>query len=106
MISIEKGNQVVEMVWHDLEKRSKHFDDNRSKLVTQCLYTCIHYTNKNVENDLPLRLWGIKYVEMDGENGKIKPVIDMVETMESNKKYDISIKESMGKEMEYTFGNN
>ena len=32
-----------------------------------------------------INLYGIKYVEMDGENGKIKPVIDMVETMESNK---------------------
>ncbi|MCB9308682.1 MAG: hypothetical protein H6567_01325 [Lewinellaceae bacterium] len=103
LISIEKGNQVVEMVWHDLEKGqsiSMTTDQNWSPNVY--IHVSIIQPYKNVENDLPLRLYGIKYVEMDGENGKIKPVIDMVETMESNKKYDISIKESMGKEMEYT----
>ena len=103
LISIERGNQVIEQVWHDIDKNKEitlYTDLNWAPNVYIHVAIAQPYFQKN--NDLPLRMYGIKYVEIDGESGMLKPEIAVADKMESNKSYNVVVKESSGKDMEYT----
>ncbi|MEZ4910526.1 MAG: MG2 domain-containing protein [Saprospiraceae bacterium] len=103
LISIERGNQIIEQVWHDLDinKELTLFSDLNWAPNAYIHVAIIQpYFQKN--NDLPLRMYGIKYVQIDGESGRLKPEISVADKLESNKNYNVVVKETSGKDMEYT----
>ena len=104
LISIERGSRVLEQRWVDLsDKKSK------IELATQDSWTPNVYIHMTVvqkymqtDNDLPLRMYGIKYIRMDASKQPLMPVTDLPDALESNKSYTFNISEKEGRPMEYT----
>lgn len=104
LISIERGNRVITQSWHNLGKSNNVItltsDQNWAPNVY--IHVTIMQPYKNENNDLPLRMYGIKHIKMDGSHSELKPVATIPDRLESNKTYSFTVSESEGRSMEYT----
>lgn len=104
LISIERGNRVIGQVWYDLAKSNNvvSLPTNENWSPNVYLHVTIMQKYKQEINDLPLRLFGIKHIKMDGTTSQLTPVSSIPDQLESNKSYTFTISESQGRPMEYT----
>ncbi len=104
LVSIERGNRVISQSWHTLAKSNNILQLKSSEEWSPNVY--IHATimqkYKQEANDLPLRMYGIRHVKMDGATSMLKPLATLPEKLESNKSYTFTVSESEGRPMEYT----
>lgn len=56
----------------------------------------------NANNDMPLRMYGVVPVKVEDKQLRLKPVINVPESSNTNKKVKVSVKEENGKPMTYT----
>jgi hypothetical protein len=56
----------------------------------------------NAGNDLPLRMYGVVPVKVEDSQLKLKPVLTVPETSNTNKKIQVTVKEENAKAMTYT----
>ncbi|MBL0026979.1 MAG: hypothetical protein IPO98_19205 [Saprospiraceae bacterium] len=56
---------------------------------------------KQESNDLPLRLYGIRHIKMDGSVLDLKPVVSIPDNLESGKTLLFTVAESQGRPLEY-----
>ena len=104
LISIEKGNKVIEQSWYMLTSKKNIVTIATDERWTHNVY--IHVTimqpYDQKKNDLPLRMYGIKYIKMDAKARQLNPIVTIPHSLESNTQYDIAVKEKDGREMQYT----
>ena len=104
LISIERGNRVIEQKWFNMTSSNNVVTlptgDNWSPNVY--IHVTIMQKYKQENNDLPLRMYGIKHVKMDGTFSQLKPLATIPEKLESNKSYTFTVSESEGRPLEYT----
>lgn len=104
LISIERGNKVIQQMWHNINNKNNELVIKTDENWVPNVY--IHVTlmqpySQNI-NDLPLRLYGISHVKMTGLQKQLLPVTDLPNQLESNKSYSFKVSESEGRPMEYT----
>lgn len=104
LVSIERGNRVIGQVWYDMAKSNNvvSLPTNENWSPNVYLHVTIMQKYKQENNDLPLRLFGVKHIKMDGTTSELKPVSNIPDQLESNKSYTFTISESEGRPMEYT----
>ena len=104
LISIERGNRVIEQKWFTMAANNNVVTlptgDNWAPNVY--IHVTIMQKYKQENNDLPLRMYGIKHVKMDGTSSQLKPVTTIPDKLESNKSYTFTVSESEGRPLEYT----
>lgn len=104
LISIERGNKVVHKQWTDMEGGKQNISIKSSQDWFPNVY--VHVTMiqpyRQIQNDLPLRMYGVRPVKMDGKSSQLKPVTNLPAKMESEKTYNFTVSESEGRPMEYT----
>ncbi|HMU05455.1 MAG TPA: alpha-2-macroglobulin family protein, partial [Saprospiraceae bacterium] len=104
LVSIERGNRVIGQVWYDMAKSNNvvSLPTNENWSPNVYLHVTIMQKYKQENNDLPLRLFGVKHIKMDGTTSELKPVSNIPDQLESNKTYTFTVSESEGRPMEYT----
>ena len=104
LISIERGNKVIQQSWHNLTKSGNivQLNSDQSWSPNAYIHVTIIQPYKNDKNDLPLRMYGIKHLKMDGTTSPLLPVTNLLNKMESNKTYTFAVSEKEGRPMEYT----
>ena len=58
--------------------------------------------HKHTENDLPIRMFGVRGIAVEDPNTHLNPIIKMPDELEPEKKVTIKISEENGKKMTYT----
>lgn len=105
LVSVERGKDIIQQTWHELKASgniiSLATDESWSPNIY--LHVTIIQPYKRTDNDLPLRMYGVKSVKLTGKNKPLMPVADITATMESDKKYTFTISEQQGRPMEYTY---
>ena len=68
------------------------------------IYVHITYiqSHNQTENDLPIRLYGVRRIIINDETTNLDPKIEMPDVLAPEKTFDIKISESNGKAMDYT----
>lgn len=104
LVSIENGIEVIETHWVDTKTGETKFEFPISEAMTPNAFIVINHfqKHKNTVNELPMRLYGIKGIEVVNPATKLSPEIKMPKTLEPEKEFEISISETEGKEMTYT----
>jgi alpha-2-macroglobulin len=104
LVSIEKGNQILEQSWVTLsDKETTHTlkpDDSWAPNAYVHLSVIQPYAQEN--NDLPLRMYAVKNVKVTPKETPLQPSLVFPAKMESDKPYDLEIKEKEGRVMDYT----
>ncbi|MBP9197804.1 MAG: hypothetical protein KBF35_09075, partial [Saprospiraceae bacterium] len=104
LISIERGNRVIEQKWFNMTASNNvvSLPSNENWSPNVYIHVTIMQKYKQEDNDLPLRMYGIRHVKMDGTSSQLKPLASIPDKLESNKSYTFTVSESEGRPMEYT----
>ncbi|MCF6349978.1 MAG: MG2 domain-containing protein [Flavobacteriaceae bacterium] len=104
LISIENGSEVLHKKWVKTKKGETVIDIPIDKNMAPNVFVNISLLQPHakVENDLPLRLYGIIPLLVEDPNTKIQPIIDMPKSLKPEENFTLKIKEKNGKPMTYT----
>ncbi len=104
LISIERGSKVLEQKWVNLsnKKSSVELTSKSDWAPNVYIHVTVVQNYLQQDNDMPLRMYGVKYLRMDKSKQSLTPVTDIPATLESNKKYTFNVSEKEGRPMEYT----
>jgi uncharacterized protein YfaS (alpha-2-macroglobulin family) len=104
LISIERGSKVIEQKWVNLSKDKSTISLPTSENWAPNVYVHISVVQKYAQqnNDYPLRMYGLKYLKMNGATSPLTPVSTLADQLESNKAYNFTVSEKESRPMEYT----
>jgi uncharacterized protein YfaS (alpha-2-macroglobulin family) len=104
LVSVERGNRIISQSWHILAKNNNilQLKSNEEWSPNVYIHATIMQKYKQESNDLPLRLYGIRHIKMDGSVPSLKPVVSIPDNLESGKTYNFTVAESQGRPLEYT----
>ena len=104
LVSIENGSRVVETYWIDAEKGDNQFSFYAQPEMTPTIYA--HVTliqpHAQVENDLPIRMYGVIPIGVEDEKTRIEPIATMSDELKPDENFSIKISEKSGRAMAYT----
>lgn len=104
LVSVERGKEIIQQSWHDVKASANIVKIKADESWTPNIY--VHVTilqpYKKLNNDLPLRMYGVKSIKLSGVKKPLLPVTDIPLVMESEKSYTFSVSEKEGRPMEYT----
>ena len=105
LVSLENARKVIAREW---VKTSSDGDVTYSFKVTPEMAPnfYIHITlvqpHERAENDLPIRLYGVRPVLVNDKESHLEPVITMPDVLRPEEEFKIKVKEKNGKPMTYT----
>ncbi|MBP5218976.1 MAG: alpha-2-macroglobulin [Bacteroidales bacterium] len=105
LISLENAREVISREW---VKTTAEADVTYTFKVTPEMAPnfYIHVTlvqpHERVDNDLPIRLYGVRPITVSNEESHLEPVITMPEVLRPAEEFSVKIKEKSGKPMTYT----
>ena len=104
LVSIENNSDVVEEYWVDTDDKETTIDISVTEEMTPNVYVHLSmiqsYTNR--KNDLPLRVYGVKSIEIDNPDAKLNPEISTANQYTPKENCTVKVSESDGKPMAYT----
>jgi len=104
LVSIENGNEVVSQKWVKTKKGETVVDIPITKAMSPNVFVNISLLqpHASVENDLPLRLYGIIPMMVEDPNTRVQPIIDMPKKIRPEQEFTVKVSEKEGKRMTYT----
>ncbi|MEN8138079.1 MAG: MG2 domain-containing protein [Bacteroidota bacterium] len=104
LVSIEKGDKILQMFWADTQKGLTKIKFKASADMSPNVYANITYIQKHSQtiNDLPIRMYGATPVYVEDPNSHINPVISSPKSIEPESNYKITLSEKNNKAMTYT----
>ncbi|MEZ5043575.1 MAG: MG2 domain-containing protein [Saprospiraceae bacterium] len=104
LITIENGTKVLESFWADAKSGENTFSFNTTAEMAPTVYAHVSLIQPHaqVNNDLPIRMYGVIPVSVEDANTKLEPVLAMPEELQPEKSFELEVKEAKGKPMAYT----
>ena len=104
LVSIESSSAVIRSQWVDVSKKSETpFRFKVTPEMAPNFYIHISLIQKyGADNDLPIRRYGVKRIDVTDRNSRLEPVITMASSVEPQQPFDIAVSEKTGKAMTYT----
>ena len=103
-ISVESGNEVLQTFWYKASKTNNTFSFNATSNMAPNVYLNITFIqpHKHTENDLPIRMFGVRGIAVEDPNTHLSPIITMKDELRPEEEVIIKISEEKGKKMTYT----
>ena len=104
LITVENRSKVLYSKWVEAQSGTTVVDvDVTAEMMPNAyLYVNLLQPYNKTENDLPIRMYGVKNFMVESEESHLHPIIKMDDKVESEKAFDISVSEKNGKPMCYT----
>lgn len=104
LVSIESGSKVVETFWVNPNELSGSFTFKTTPEMAPNVFVHISLIQPHVrvQNDLPIRLYGVQGIGVEDPNTHLEPIINMANELAPEKEVIIKVKEAKGKKMTYT----
>ncbi len=104
LVSLESGSEIVNTFWVDSKKDNTTIEFEAKAEMSPNVYAHITMIqpHANTLNDLPIRLYGIKSLEIINPETKLNPIISMPEVIKPEEHFQIEVSEKDGREMAYT----
>lgn len=104
LISLENGNEVIEHQWVSTNKGKTSVDIKITPKMTPNFFVNISLLQPHakVENDLPIRLYGTIPIKVEDPNKKLEPIINMANSIEPEKEFEVTVSEKNKASMTYT----
>lgn len=104
LITIESGSKVQSTQWLDTEAEETVFTFNTKPEMAPTVYAHVSLMQPHgqVQNDLPIRMYGVIPINVEDPNSRLKPAIKMADVLKPEEKVKIEIQEESGQPMAYT----
>jgi uncharacterized protein YfaS (alpha-2-macroglobulin family) len=104
LISIETGTEVLSTKWVETDKGETKIGIQLTEEMAPNVYVNISLIQpyELVENDLPVRLYGVVPILVENPATKLHPKLKMPDVLRPEKTFSLSVSEEDGKAMTYT----
>ncbi len=104
LVSLENGSRVIETFWKESKAGENTVSFKLTPEMSPTVYANITLIQPHgqVENDLPIRLYGVAPINVEDPATKLQPVINMPQTLKPEQTFTVEVKEKAGKAMAYT----
>ncbi len=104
LLSVENGSNVLLKKWVKTKKgqTTATFQITKEMAPNVFINISLLQPHAQVENNLPLRLYGILPIKVEDKNTKLQPVIDMPNSLKPETDFTVKVSEKNGKKMTYT----
>ncbi len=105
LVSIETGSKIISKEWvktsadAETEYRFKITEEMSPNLY---LFVTLLQPHAQSDNDLPIRLYGVRNISVNNKQSILEPVINMPDELSPEKEFTISVSERNRKAMTYT----
>lgn len=104
LISLEKADKILNQYWLDLNETKGILEIVATHEMAPNVYVNVSFIQPHgsVENDAPIRLYGVQSVNVFDPATQLKPLIDIKSEIEPLSREKIKVSEKNGKGMTYT----
>lgn len=104
LVSVENNSSVVEEYWVDAKDKETTFDIEVTEEMAPNVYVHLSLIQPYVDrqNDVPLRVYGVKSITVDNPRAQIEPKISTSSQYRPKENYSVKVSESDGQAMAYT----
>ncbi len=104
LVSIETGSEVLQTYWIDTEAEETQFTFKATPEMAPTVYAHITLLQAHgqVENDLPIRMYGVIPLAVEDPATRLQPKIKMADVLQPEEKVKIEVSEDQGRPMAYT----
>ncbi|NDV69778.1 alpha-2-macroglobulin [Dysgonomonas sp. 25] len=105
LITIEDGSRVISRTW---VKTSANEDTKHTFAVTDemapnfYVWASLLQPHSQTSNESPIRMYGVLNINVENQNTKLEPVINMPDVVRPEEEFTVSITEKNKKDMTYT----
>lgn len=102
-VCLIKANSILSYNTIPANKDGSVYEFKVEKNMVPNVYLDVSYiqSRSNKENDLPLRLYGVKSLKIEDTDRQLQPLIKMSDVLRPEEKFTVEVKEERGKEMAY-----
>jgi uncharacterized protein YfaS (alpha-2-macroglobulin family) len=104
LITIENGTKVVQSFWATATKGENTFTFEATEEMTPTVYAhvALLQPHAQVQNDLPIRLYGVIPIKVENPETHLQPIVEMPDVLEPEKEFTLEVSEKSGVPMAYT----
>ncbi len=104
LVSLENGSRVLQQFWATPTKGQTKISFAATPEMSPNIYANITYIQPHaqVQNDLPIRLYGAIPIIVENPAAHLLPTIEMADKVRPEEPFNIKIKETNGQAMAYT----
>lgn len=104
LVSLENGTEILESFWVNTEPGQTEVRIPVTSEMSPNIYASVHFIQPHaqVDNDLPVRLYGIVPVMVEDPQTRLQPVAQMPEEIRPESQASIRVSEANGRGMTYT----
>ncbi|MCB4797498.1 hypothetical protein LG649_01490 [Tamlana sp. PT2-4] len=104
LVTIENGSGIIKSIWVKANKGDTKFDLPITADMTPNVYINISLlqNHNNTKNDLPIRMYGLKGINVENPETKLEPKITMPSVLKPEEEVTIKVTEAKGKAMTYS----
>ena len=103
LVTLESGTKVIESFWTNAQDGENTISFKTTPEMTPTVYAHVSLIQPHgqVENDLPIRLYGVIPVSVEDPSTKLEPQIKMPDELRPEQEVTIEVSEANGKAMAY-----
>ena len=104
LITLETGSKVLKSMWEDAKQGDNTFKFKATPEMSPTVYAHVSLIQPHaqVQNDLPIRMYGVLAVDVENPETILKPVITMGNELKPEQEFTVEVNEANNKEMAYT----
>ena len=104
LVTIENGSEVLESFWFESKEGENEFSFKTTEAMTPTAYAhvALIQPHAKVENDLPIRLYGVVPIKIEDERTKLEPKLKMPDELQPNQTFTVEVSENNDQPMAYT----
>ena len=104
LISVEKGSEVLNTFWINVSEGKNTFEIKSTANMAPNVFLNVSFIqpHKHTENDLPIRLYGVRGIAVEDPKTHLSPIISMPDELQPKENVTIKVSEQNGKKMTYT----
>jgi len=103
LVTIESGSEVVESFWVQSQNGETQFKFTASEKMVPNVFVSVSLLqpHSSTENDLPIRMYGIKPITVSNPYTELKPVLTMPDEIRADETVRVKVSEQNGRAMTY-----
>ena len=104
LVTLENGSKVVDSFWAEAEKGDNTFSFRATEGMAPTIYAhvALMQPHGQIENDLPIRMYGVVPLMIENPKTILKPKLKMPDELAPEQTFTVEVSEENSKPMAYT----
>ncbi|MFW5972290.1 MAG: alpha-2-macroglobulin family protein [Bacillota bacterium] len=94
LLTVEKSDKIIYQTWQEIDGPNTEIPVSITEefIPNAYIYASVFQPYDELNNDMPLRMYGVMPIQVEKEDAELEFSIDTAEKVEPNRKFDVKIK--------------